>query len=248
MPNATAKDKTPTSTSINSPDTKQSLACCSISYIPTRNDAPTKRRPGRPRTHWTKSNSSYNRRRNRNRLRRVDVEKLKRADAFAARTRRRLETFVTVRWLETAEGEDNIQRRWTAFLNKLRNWMLRRGIALCYVYVHENPPHASPGFNSHLLVNVPTHFRNELTHALQEWFVGSHRAVDVQPRSVPGHTADERLAYMLKGTDKATATVHRLMNRNGWDYDQGVVEFKRCGVSNNLSATARNLWGAKNEP
>ena len=224
------------------PDTEQSPACCSNSYIPSRTVAREKRRRGRPRTHWTKSNSSYNRRWNRDRLRRVDVEKLKQADAFASRTRRRLETFVTVRWLETAEGEDNIQRRWAAFLNKFRNWMLRRGISLCYVYVHENPPHASPGFNSHLLANVPAHLRNQLIDALQEWFVGSQRAIDVQPRSVPGHTADERLAYMLKGTDKATAIAYRLMNRNGWDYDQGVVEFKRCGVSNNLNAAARTSW------
>lgn len=224
-----------------SPDTPQR----SISYQPCRPATRRRRKRGRPRTHWAKS-SRYNRRRNEKRLREADIKKLKAADTFASRTRRRLETFATIRWGETAEGEANIQQRWSALLTKLRNWLAQRGPALCYIYVHENPPHAMPGFNTHLLVNVPARLRQKLASKLNEWLVGSRRAIDVQPRSTPGYAADDRLSYMLKGTDWATARKYRLRNRNGWDFDQGVVEFKRCGVSNNINAAAQAIWRLDN--
>ena len=41
---------------------------------------------------------------------------------------------------------------------------------------------------------------------------------------------DTRLAYMLKGTDKATAVKHRLIEpQKGWDYAQGEIHHKRAG-------------------
>lgn len=239
-------DQNPEETGLYSPAISPVTPLRSNSYI-RPSSRPTRRRRGRPAIHWTQSNSRYNRRRNNKRLRRSDVEKLKAADAFASRTGQRLETFVTVRWLETTDGEENIQPRWGAFLTKFRNWMQRRGIPLSYVYVHENPPHASPGFNTHLLVNVPPALRRELESQLLDWFVGSRRAIDVRPRSQPGYVADDRLSYMLKGTDKYTAIKYRLINGNGWDFDQGVINFKRCGVSNNLNAAARTLWRSEND-
>lgn len=177
--------------------------------------------------------------RNDEKLRRSDVVEHIAADTFASQTGRRLETFVTVRWSLTGHGEDYINSRWSTLLNAARIWAARRSFELCHVWVHENPPSYDPAFNTHLLVNVPplhrSTFRSWLTHQLGTVV---ENAVDVRPRTHPGYAGGDRLSYMLKGTDMATAIKYHLIHK-GWKHRQGIVPFKRCGTSNNVAATAR---------
>lgn len=198
-----------------------------------------RKKRGRPKKHWTLQ-VARQRRRCPERLRRVEVVNLFAADRFASKTGRRLASFITIRWALTAHGEADINGRWKVLLNALRIWADRQGLELAHIWVHENPPRDEPAFNTHLLVNIP----DSLRVAAAEWLVkqlgGSAGAIDVQPRRCPGwNKPDDRVAYMCKGTDRATAVKFRLIRKHGWDFNQGKIEFQRSGTSRNINAAAR---------
>jgi len=177
-------------------------------------------------------------------LRRTEVLKLIRADQFATRTGRHLCTFVTVRWAETTLGEAAINRRFSAVLNASRIWASRRGIEWAAISVHENPPAASPAFNSHVLCSIPASQLAPFAAWLVKQLGGTNGAVHVRPRTLPGWDADETLSYCLKGTDFQTAKHFRLITKKGWKHDQGIVPFRRCTVTRNLSSAAIAAWKA----
>jgi hypothetical protein len=57
------------------------------------------------------------------------------------------------------------------------------------------------------------------------------QAVDIRPRTSGSYSHTERLAYILKGADKATAMKHHLFGKdNRWKGSQGLIPFKRVGV------------------
>lgn len=178
-------------------------------------------------------------------MRYTEVQKLFDADKLATRTRRHLGTFATIRWAETALGETpNINRRWTDLLNAARNWASRRGIEWAAIGVHENPPSQAPSFNSHLLCNIPGSLHLAFTEWLMKQLGGSPGAVHIRPRECPGWEADETLDYMCKGTDPQTARAFRLIKKQGWKRNQGVVPFRRCTVSQNINTAAIAAWKA----
>jgi hypothetical protein len=153
---------------------------------------------------------------------------------------------LTLRWALTADGEGDIARRWTRFLNALRIWAARRAINLAYLWVHENPPRDEPTFNTHCLLNVPASYRLEFHAMAERHFRAAGSAVHVQPRTCPGYVGPDRLAYMLKGCDKVSAWKFHLIDPvKGWDYAQGRVTCKRAGTSNNIGATARARYFAE---
>jgi len=169
------------------------------------------------------------------------VQKLIRADQFATRTGRHPGTFITLRWAETALGEANINRRFSALLNAARIWASRRGIEWTALAVHENPPSEKPAFNTHVLCNIPGNLHLAFTEWLMKQLGGSAGAIDTRPRVCPGK-ADETLSYMLKGTDYLTAQRFNLIRPQGWKYDQGIVPFRRCTVSRNIGTAAIAAW------
>lgn len=151
--------------------------------------------------------------------------------------------FITIRWALTADGEACINKRWSALLNAFRIWAGRQGIELAHIWVHERPPRDEPSFNTHLLANIPDTLRAAATEWLMKWLGGAAGAIDMQPRRCPGwNKPDDRVSYMCKGTDRATAIKFRLIRKHGWDFNQGIVPFKRSGTSRNINTKAR--WAA----
>lgn len=196
---------------------------------------------GRPKVHWTKR-ASLQRRRCPKRLRRVEVANLFAADRFASKIGLRFTTFITIRWSLTERGEADIHKRWQALLNKVNSWARRQGFELAHCWVHENPPRDEPAFNTHLLANIPPDLRVAFTEWLVKQLGGYAGAIDVQPRTCPGwNKPDDRVSYMAKGCDWATARKkeYSLIRKHGWDGKQGVIEFKRSGTSRNINAKAR---------
>lgn len=207
------------------------------------NKASRKRRKrGRPKTHWTKQ-VARQRKFNPDRLRRIEVINLFAADRFASKIGLRPTSFITLRWSLTAGGEARINKRLSALLNAFRGWAKRQGIELAHIWVHENPDRGEPAFNTHLLANIPDTLRVAAAHWLMKWLGGAAGAIDMQPRRCPGwNKPDDRVSYMCKGTDRATAIKFRLIRKHGWDFAQGKVEFQRSGTSRNINAKAR--WAA----
>jgi hypothetical protein len=189
--------------------------------------------------------SQYQRSRCAKRLRPWQVDALFDADAFAARIGCPLVTFVTIRWARTSKGQADIPAGWFALLKATNAWAKRQGVSLAYAYVHENPDRLGGGFNSHLLVSVRPPQRDAFADFVARHLGGETDAVRVEARCQPGHK-DRRLHYMTKGTDRATAQKYGLITGNGWDFAQGVVEFKRCGTSANIGPAVRNAVGHKN--
>ncbi|MFO1091264.1 MAG: hypothetical protein U1E46_16955 [Hyphomicrobiales bacterium] len=141
-----------------------------------------------------------------------------------------LDTFITIRWALTGKGEAKIQFRWQCLLNAFRIWAKRHGFKLAHVWVHENPHYGS--FNTHVLANIPANRRQELQAWIEAQLNAQFGGVDVQPRVASGWYRDDRVRYMVKGTDWVTAKKFRLMTPKGWDCRQGPIDFKRCGWSN----------------
>ena len=226
---------------------------CSNSYVNQPNGTlpPSrprrKRRQGRPKAHWA-TRSVNQRARNTKRLKRCQVENLIAADGFAALTQRRLCTFVSIRWAYTEGGETNISKRWGALLRGAAQWCIRRGFEWTAIWAHENPPRQDTAFNTHILCSIPDCFKREFEAYLNRHLGAFPKAVDLRRRSSPGWSNSERLGYICKGTDKATAWKYRLIGRNGWDYAQGEVTFKRCGTSKNIGIKARENHKCKGYP
>jgi hypothetical protein len=210
----------------------------------TTNNRRKPKKRGRPKTHWTKQ-AARQRKFNPKCLRRIEVANLFDADRFASRTGLRFTSFVSIRWSLTAHGETDIRRRWTALLNGLRIWADRQGFELAHIWVHENPDRGEPAFNTHLLANIPDTLRAAATEWLMKRLGGAAGAIDMQRRVCPGwNKPDDRVSYLCKGTDWATARSKefRLIRKHGWDCYQGIVPFQRSGTSRNINAKAR--WAA----
>lgn len=170
-------------------------------------------------------------------LRRTEVDNLVAADHFATRIGQPLVAFISIRWVYTAEGEVNIQGRWTSLLNALRIWASRHGIEWHAIGVHENPERSTPAFNSHILANIPVHLHGTLTLWLRKQLGGEPEAVDVRKRASTNWLKDRTLRYILKGSDPQTARRYDIKYS-----PQGNVPFRRCTTTRNINARAREAW------
>lgn len=196
-----------------------------------------RRKRGRPRSRAWSKRSEFLRRHSPKYLRRNQVTRLIAADNFATRIGHPLKTFVSIRWIYTADGEANINRRFSALLNAIRIWCSRHGIEWHAIAVHENPEKSTPAFNTHILASIPVHLHGELNDWLQKRLGGSPEAIDVRKRLSVNWNSDGTLRYILKGSDPQTARGLGIRYKN-----QGIIEFRRCTMTRNLNANAIEAW------
>ena len=197
---------------------------------------PRKKR-GRPKSKAWSKRSEFLRRHQPKYLRRNQVDGLVAADNFATRIGHPLKAFISIRWIYSADGEAHINRRFSALLNALRIWCSRHGITWHAIAVHENPEKSSPALNTHILASIPAHLHVELTDWLRERVGGSPEAIDVRRRVSTNWNRDRTLRYILKGSDPQTARSYGIHYMN-----QGIVVFRRCTMTRNLNAKAREAW------
>lgn len=190
---------------------------------------PARRRPFRARRRDWQKKARYQRSRQPERLRPWQIENLFAANHFAGFIGLPLNTFVTVSWQNTREGNDDLQKRFQRAMKAMGQWFRRRNCPATWIFVHENPGNSRP--NCHLLVHVPNGELASFKTIAPKWFDALEGGVLICTRNGP---ADRCLTYMVKGTDWVTARRHGARARN-----QGVIDFKRCGWTQNLGLAAR---------
>ena len=194
---------------------------------------PARRRPSRARRRDWQKKARYQRSRCPKRLRPWQIEGLFEADYFARYSGLPLNTFVTVSWQNTREGSADIQRRFQKAIKAMGEWLRRRNCPATWIFVHENPNNSQP--NCHMLVHVPGGHLGSFEEMTQKWFDAVEGGVLIRTRNGP---QDRCLSYMVKGTDWITAHRYGANARN-----QGVIDFKRSGWTQNLGVTARGRAG-----
>lgn len=190
---------------------------------------PARRRPARARRRDWQKKARYQRSRQPERLRPWQIENLFAANHFAGFIGLRLNTFVTVSWQNTREGNDDLQKRFQRAMKAMGQWFRRKNCPATWIFVHENPDNSRP--NCHLLVHVPPGQLGSFKEMAQKWFDALEGGVLIRTRN--GHQ-DRCLSYMVKGTDWVTARRYGARARK-----QGVINFKRCGWTQNLGIAAR---------
>jgi hypothetical protein len=203
------------------------LLCSLENTIPLHQ--PARRSPlGARRRAWQKK-ARYQRRRCLERLRPWQIENLFEADHFAQCLGLPLNTFVSVSWQNTHQGSQDIPERFQRATKAMGEWLRRRDCPPTWIFVHENPGNSQP--NCHLLVHVPSGYLSLFKAIAPEWFGALECGVHIRTRNGP---SDRCLSYMVKGTDYITAHRYGAKARN-----QGIVDFKRCGWTQNLGLAAR---------
>jgi hypothetical protein len=190
---------------------------------------PARRSPPRARRRAWQTKARYQRSRCPERLRPWQIESLFEADYFARSIGLPLNTFVTVSWQNTRQGSEDIQERFQQAIKAMGQWMRRRNCPATWIFVHENPGNSRP--NCHLLIHVPSSELGSFKAIAPKWFEALEGGVHIRARNGP---EDRCLSYMVKGTDFITAHRYGAKARN-----QGTVDFKRCGWTQNLGAAAR---------
>lgn len=207
---------------------KPDALLCSLDYN-LENLQPARRRPSRARRRDWQKKVRYQRSRCPKRLRPWQIESLFEADHFARRIGLPLNTFVTVSWPNTRQGSEDIQSRFQQATKAMGEWLRRRNCRPTWIFVHENPGNSRP--NCHLLVHVPKGHLALFKTNSAKWFEALEDGVYIRNRNGP---RDRCLSYMVKGTDMITAHRYGANARN-----QGVIDFKRCGWTQNLGVGAR---------
>jgi len=180
------------------------------------------------------------------------AENIWRARLHAEQIGKTLNAFLTIHW-EDIGGTGTVQEKNSRMLICARRWLDRRDQDLAAVWVLERGDLGS--LHAHNLIHVPRHLLTGFQDMLPRW-----TDIPALPREkwppkqrqkqhVLGFGQDgiwhfERLydhgtrvaRYMLKGCPY-------LSLRYGITYhDQGIVQGKRCGHSNNLGPTARSRY------
>ena len=81
-----------------------------------------------------------------------------------------------------------------------------------------------------MLIHIPRGQLDSFKTMAAKSFDALGSGVDIRPRS---NVRDRSLPYLTKGTDFITARLHGAKPRN-----QGTVDFKRCGWTENIGAIA----------
>jgi hypothetical protein len=190
-----------------------------------------KSKPG-PSGAW-QLRARYQRSRCIKRLKPNQIENLGAADAFARWRRRPLNTFVTIRFLETVRAKRCFERG----IDCLSKWHARWGGEWSAIHVWE----AVGGPHVHLACHCPKH-SNTVHNAIRAAFAGHD--VHITTRKA----GQGMMAYLCKGTDVVThSKLHgpRHMKARA----QGVIVWKRSGTTQNIGKAARLMAGfeAKNQ-
>jgi len=163
-----------------------------------------------------------------------------------------LNAFLTIHW-DNQGGDGTVQERNSHMLICARRWLERRNQDLTAIWVIEHG--TVSGLHAHNLIHVPRHLLASFTGMLPQWtgipaLPKDQWKLDMKNKQhVQGYGQDGiwhlmRIydhgiglrRYLLKG---AADRWHRLGIRHK---DQGVVQGKRCGSSNNLGPTARSRY------
>lgn len=147
------------------------------------------------------------------------------ADTNAQRLGVPLNSFITVSWGATFDGEAHMPRNFRRGVKRMSQWLRDNGIKVAWLYVHENP--GDLRLNSHLLAHVPVRLRKCFGELAPIWFGAMDGGVRVEPRCYPGKK-DTRLQYLAKGADDFTCRRYRGRRKKG---GQGTIAIKRSGVS-----------------
>lgn len=207
--------------------TPETLLCSLDNPVPLHQ--PARRSPSRARRRAWQKKARYQRSRCPKRLRPWQIENLFEANHFAGCIGLPLNTFVSVSWQNTHQGSEDIPGRFQRATKAMGQWFRRKNCPATWIFVHENPGNSRP--NCHLLVHVPGGHLDSFKEMAPKWFDGSEGGVHIRMRNGP---QDRCLSYMVKGTDLITAHRYGANARN-----QGVINFKRCGWTQNLGSAAR---------
>jgi hypothetical protein len=181
----------------------------------------THKKPG-PSGPW-QLRARYQRSRCIERLKPNQIENLSAADAFARWQRRPLNTFVTIRFVETVDAKRCFERG----IDCLLKWHMRWGGEWSAIHVWE----AVGGLHVHLACHCPKH-STTVHNAIHAAFAGHD--VHITARKA----GQGMMAYLCKGTDMVTHS--RLHGpRHIKARAQGVIFWKRCGTTQNLGKAAR---------
>ena len=154
------------------------------------------------------------------------VHDLRAADALANATGVPLNTFITICWGATFDGEAHMPRNFRRGVKRMSQWLRDNGVLIAWLYVHENPGDIK--LNSHILVHVPARLQKCISERAAVWFGALDGGVRVDPRCRPGRK-DTRLQYMTKGAPFLVCK----QASDGWRSrgGEGTIEIKRAGVS-----------------
>ena len=188
-----------------------------------------RRSPPRARRRSWRTKAKYQRRRCPERLRPWQIDSLFEADILARLIGLPLNAFLTVSWKNTGQGTGCVQSRFRKATKAMGQWLRRRNCPATWLFVHENPGNSEPHF--HMLIHIPCGQLESFKTVAAKWFDALESGVDIRPRS---NVRDRSLAYLTKGTDFITARLHGATARN-----QGTVDFKRCGWTENIGAIAQ---------
>ena len=161
------------------------------------------------------------------------IQNLSAADAFARWQQRPLNTFVTIRFLETV----NAKRCFEQAIDRLSKWHVRWGGEWSAIHVWE----AIGGLHVHLACHCPKN-ASAVHDAIHAAFAGHDVHITNRKRG------QGMMAYLCKGTDMVTHS--RLHGpRHIKARAQGVILWKRCGTTQNIGKAARVKAGfeAKNQ-
>jgi hypothetical protein len=176
----------------------------------------------------------YQRARNVNRLKPSQVDDIFEADGHANKVGLRLNTFVTINWCLTEFRDHNALKVFATTRDRLSKWLRRQGITPTWLFVHENPQGI---FHTHILMHLPEHLTVDLLEQFERLCSPiSENAILIKPRK-KGLRGEQLLNYLAKGTDYITA-----LRKGGRAKNQGQVNGKRCGSTENLAASARRQW------
>jgi hypothetical protein len=145
-----------------------------------------------------------------------------------------LDLFVTIQWSKVSYG-GRVQERLGRLCERLYQWLLRRGVALTHVYVHEVG--SLREINTHIMVHVPRSVRREFEKMIPQWLDSPACEGLVDVREVNDH--DGLTGHFLKGMEREAARALGILRC----LDQGKIRGKRCGTSENIGRKARNEWG-----
>lgn len=165
------------------------------------------------------------------------AQNLKAAAAFAARTNRPLNRFVSISW-SLADGDNDPRRRGALLQERARHWLKRKGHDLASIYVHEHDKAKGP--HTHIVAHIPQGLGAEFERNLPRWIGGLpvERMLDVRP-------ADEgAVLYMLKDVNPNDHPGLGIPRGHRLKRSTRPIRGKRCGTSQALGPAARRRGAA----
>jgi len=120
-------------------------------------------------------------------------------------------------------------------LDRAREWLRRRGLELTYIYVHERGDLGL--LHSHIMIHVSGEHWFAFDSMLCQWMDSERQQGLIE--SKPVYDEQGLMRYLLKGVEPS-----------GWSRswgiatsDEGVIQGKRCGTSENIGTAARTRFG-----